>query len=319
MSDRSKSFVVPVLLLGAVVLSSCARRAESPAGDAETAGTTSLGVVEASSYPLSYMAQRVGGPLVEVGFRAAVATDPAYWRPTAEDVLALQSADLVILNGASYESWASTVSLPSSRTVDTSAGFRDRLISIEGGVTHSHGLEGEHTHTGTAFTTWLDPTLAVEQAQAIRDAMIARWPEQRSLFEDGYAELERDLLELDDAFAAAVGEGGGTPVVFSHPVYQYLERRYGLNGKSVHWEADEEPGQAAWTDLGALLADHPAHVMIWEGEPLAETAKRLEGMGVESVVVEPCGNRPVDGDFLDAMKNNVSALERVYGGRAQSS
>jgi len=319
MKNRSIVAAAPALLLALTVLSSCGPRRAEKAGAATAAGSSTIGVVEASNYPLAYMAGRIGGPLVEVRFPAAAVPDPAYWHPSPEDVLALQDADLVVFNGASYEKWATTVSLPSSRTVDTSAAFRDRLIEIAGAVTHSHGLEGEHTHSGTAFTTWLDPTLAVEQAAAIRDAMIGRWPEQRDLFEDGYGKLERDLLEIDGAFAAAIGDGAGTPVVFSHPVFQYLERRYHLDGKSVHWEADETPDEAAWTELEALLADHPAHFMIWEAEPLPAVKERLASMGVESVVFDPCGNRPEQGDFLDVMRRDVAVLERVYGGTAQTS
>ena len=58
--------------------------------------------------------------------------------------------------------------------VDTSAGFRERLIETHGGETHSHGRAGERSHAGTAFTTWLDFSRASEQARAVRDALFRR-------------------------------------------------------------------------------------------------------------------------------------------------
>lgn len=58
-----------------------------------------------TNYPLHSVVQRRASPQLEVRFRAADAPDPAYWRPTAEDVIAMQGVDLVIVNGASYGGW----------------------------------------------------------------------------------------------------------------------------------------------------------------------------------------------------------------------
>lgn len=63
---------------------------------------------------------------------------------------------------------------------------------------HSHGLEGEHEHSGTAFSTWLDMSLAVEQVGAITVALSARWPEYETQLEQSFTALERDLLALDE-------------------------------------------------------------------------------------------------------------------------
>jgi len=53
-----------------------------------------------------------------------------------------QQADLVVLNGAAYAGWVSTVSLPRLRHLDTSKAFKDGFIVGEDTVTHSHGLTG---------------------------------------------------------------------------------------------------------------------------------------------------------------------------------
>jgi zinc transport system substrate-binding protein len=53
--------------------------------------------------------------------------------------------------------------------------------------------------------------------------------------------------------------------------------------------------------------------MIWEGEPLQKSVAKLKEMGIESVVFDPCGNRPDSGDFISVMKANVGNLKRVFG------
>ncbi len=295
-----------ILLLVLVLPAGCSKPGSSTKDErSKSSGVPTVYVV---NYPLEYFAERIGGDLVNVVLPAPADGDPAYWKPGPEEVGRYQEADMILLNGASYAGWVDKASLPQAKTVDTSKGFREQFISLEKEVTHSHGPEGQHAHGGVASTTWLDPMLAIEQARAILDAFAVRWPEHRAEFEAGFAGLEKDLHELDAGFEAAVADHAGAPIVFSHPVYQYLERRYGLNGRSVHWEPGEIPDDKMWAELKKILADHPAKWMVWEGKPAPETASKLEEMGVRSVVFDPCGNVPETGDFLSVMRENVTSL-----------
>ena len=264
------------------------------------------------NYPLQYFAERIGGEHVEVSFPAPPDGDPANWNPDPDSIAAYQQADLILLNGASYAKWVETVTLPTSKLVDTSKGVQERYIIIHGAVVHSHGPEGEHSHGETAFTTWLDATLAIEHTAAIRDAFVAARPEHEAAFHEGFALLEQDLAVLDERIETAVTGGTDVLVVGSHPVYQYLARRYGLAIPSVHFEPDTYPEANGWRDLEHLLEDHAATWMLWEGEPTAPTADRLRAMGLESVVFNPCANRPESGDYLSVMKANAAGIERVF-------
>jgi zinc transport system substrate-binding protein len=262
------------------------------------------------NYPLSYFAERIGGDAIEVVF-PAMEGDPAYWKPQAEDVAGFQGADLILLNGADYAKWITKVSLPSSKMVDTSRGLKDRLIELEGEVTHVHGPGGAHAHGGFAFTTWLDPQLAIEQARVIKDALTKALPEQAESLAERFGALEAELMELDRRFATAMAPHTERPFIFSHPVYQYFSRRYGLNSKSVHWEPDELPTAAMVSALKELLGNHRSRWMIWEGSPSAEAVTLVEEVGLGSLVFDPCGNRPEEGDYFAVMGANVAQLARI--------
>ena len=207
---------------------SVACESSEPIPDVAPDSSASVLSVYTVNYPLQYFAERIGGEHVAVSFPAPVDGDPAYWNPDPDFVAAYQQADLILLNGAGYAKWVTTVTLPTSKLVDTSEGFQERYIIIEGAVVHSHGPDGEHSHGETAFTSWLDPTLAIEHAAAIRDALVAARPEHESAFHEGFAALEQDLAALDERIETAVTGGTDVLVVGSHPVYQYLARRYGL-------------------------------------------------------------------------------------------
>lgn len=264
--------------------------------------------VYAVNYPLAVFAERIGGENVQVVFPAPADVDPAFWKPDADTVVAFQQADLILLNGAGYAKWVDRVSLPLSRMVHTGAALEDQRIQLEDQVTHSHGPGGAHEHGAYAFTTWLDPDLAAAQARIILEALSNRHPDQAAGFQQRFEDLSRDLEQLDLAVQSAADALGDAPVVFSHPVYQYLQRRYALTGKSLHWEPDQAPDDSMWDDLQTLLADFPARLMIWEDTPLPETRQRLESLGLRCVVFNPCGNTPEEGDYLTVMRQNAERL-----------
>lgn len=269
-------------------------------------------VVYTVNYPLQYFAQRIAGDHAEVVLPVPRDVDPAFWQPDAATIGRFQRADVILLNGAGYAKWVSRVSLPRRKLVDTSAGFSDNYIDTEGRVTHSHGREGAHSHAGTAFTTWLDFSQAVEQTRAVRDALSRLMPEQGDTFAGNFLTLERDLLDLDARLKATVARDPARSLIASHPVYQYLTRRYSLNLKSVMWEPDTMAPENEWQVLAELREGHPAAWMLWEGEPAPDIGERLQQLGVQSTVFDPCGNRPGEGDFLSIMFNNLANMERVF-------
>ncbi len=278
----------------------------SGAGPESTDGVLNVYVV---NYPLKYLAERIGGVHVFVRFPAAPDLDPASWRPAADTIAAYQKADLILLNGAGYARWTSFASLPQSKLVDTSAGFEDRYLRVKETVTHTHGPEGDHSHGEIAFTTWLDPQLAIMQAGAIRDAFTKARPENEEDFQRGFEALEVDLLELDRSLEVGFSPARNKPLLASHPIYQYPARRYDLDLKSVHFEPDEDPGGKGWRGLQRILVSHPATWMLWEKKPLDTTAQKLADLGVRIVVFDPCGNEPDEGDFLSVMRSNLHRLQ----------
>jgi len=298
--------ILAAAVVSLLVVGGCGRRQESTQASARFGKP----VVVCANYPLQYFAERIGGRLVQVKFLVPGDVDPAFWEPSPKDIIAMQQADRVLLNGAGYEKWLPQVTLSESRLVDTAAGLHDQLIREEGAVTHQHGPGGQHTHGGVAFTTWLDLSLAGKQAQAVHEALRRMLSDKAADLQARLNSLTNDLTGLDRDLQAWGQSLNGQPVIASHPVYQYFARRYGLNLKSVHWEPDVVPDETGWRELEALLREHPARIMIWEGEPARETVERLMRLEVHSVLFSPCSNVPKQGDFLGVMRSQGAALRQ---------
>jgi len=273
------------------------------------AGPLSVYVV---NYPLKYFAERIGGDHVKVEFPVPPNVDPAYWNPDLANISDFQKADLILLNGAGYAKWVAKVSLSRSKMVDTSRKIKNQYIYTKEAMTHSHGGEGEHAHEDLAFTTWLDLSLAARQAEAIAAAMSRKRPGLRNTFQRNFEALAKDLKTLDNDILRIVSEKPSTPLIVSHPVYDYFARRYGLNIVSVHWEPDTFPDDRQWMDLQKILKEHPAKWMIWEDEPVEQAEDQLKAYGIDNLVFDPCGNVPQQGDFMTVMRRNVDNLGKAF-------
>src|SRR5689334_18862228 len=133
-----KLLVSAAVAILAVTVASCHKPNAGP--DASSSKKAGKPTGFTANYPLQYFAQRIA---------------------------ALQDSDLIILNGATFSKWADKVTLPEARVVDTAAAFRDKFIIVKNAVTHSHGKQGEHSHDGTSFTTWIDFQQAILHATAV--------------------------------------------------------------------------------------------------------------------------------------------------------
>lgn len=301
-----KSTLVAAIFLTAA----CRNEGRQTAAENASPEKTNNALVVTSNYPLYFFATRIaesvdGRP--EIVF-PEIEGDPALWTPSAEQIQLLQAADLVLLNGAGAESWLNLVSLDQRRLHDTSATVASELIPLDDSIQHQHGPEGEHSHQGTAFTTWLDPTLAIAQARSITGALIELSPSSAAQYQGNMAKLEQELGDLDARLNEAFARFDGRPVLFSHPVYQYLQRRYAINGRSVHWEPDEEPSMPDWIELQQLLTKHPAKIMIWEDEPMESSSDRLASADIISVAFHTVANRPAERDYLSVMHANAERI-----------
>ena len=314
---RHPLIIIGTMIAAIVVLSACE---QAPEADPPFQGLDSSAspVIYTVNYPLAYMAARIAGDAATVEFPVPAGVDPAYWRPDAETIGRYQQADLILLNGAGYAAWVQHATLPPGRLVNTSAAVADQYISVDRAVTHSHGPEGDHDHDKLAFTTWFDVEIATAQAQAILHSLIKLLPENEAELRAAFEALALDLRALDESFERAFDDLGYRPFVFSHPVYQYLQRRYDLDAVSVHWEPDRIPTEAQWAELETILQGNPGRLILWEAEPMDQVVDRLRSMGVEIAVFETAGNRPDRGDFQDAMRRNQEALVSAARERSRS-
>ncbi len=300
---------VTVLLL--LVAGGCS--GEPRQSSADPAFAAPRKVIVTTFYPTTYFAQRIVGDAVPVECPLPPDADPEHWVPDDAVVAKLQTASLVVVNGAGFEKWLDRVSLPSSRVVVTTEGLDVPLLHYEKAFTHQHGPGGAHSHEGIDGHTWLDPLLAQHQAKRICEAARGVWPEHAADFADGLAALSNDLQQLDADLRRVTAGLGEWRVCCSHPAYNYLARRYEFPVTNF----DFDPATPLKAEqVKAVQGDGSKPVLlIWESDPASETLSRLGEAGVRSVVYRPAESPPASGDFLTVMRGNVARLRDVLNSR----
>ena len=301
-----KRILLPILFLPSLLWAS--------GGQDRDEGGKTVPQIFTSNYPLYYAVETVLGGRkgeAELLWLFPDDEDPAFWEPSREDLTALQGADLLLFNGAGYEKWRSYAFLEESRIVDSSESFRDLYIDTGEGAVHSHGGGAEHSHGGTAFTLWLDLKQYERQLEAAVPALADIVPERESLLLENQRALQSEIRSLDRAFVEAGVPLKGEILLASHPVYQYFGRAYLGEIKMMLWEPDLYPSEEEWAVLEALKEESSARFMIWEDEPLPETRERLEGLGLELIIIRPGFAMPETGGFMDILKANLEELRRA--------
>ena len=268
--------------------------------------------VYTSCFPVDWLTQRVAGGHAELIHILPPGEDPPDWTPPPEVVGQMQGADLIVINGAGFEGWVATTTLPSGKIVDTSAG--QALIEVED-TTHSHGKDGEHTHKGTDPHTWSNPSVATAQAATIRDALTKADPANAESYGANFDTLAADLASLDVAYQAACEGYDGQVLATSHPAFNYMARRYGLKVANFGFEPDELPSDEAMEHFRHEAGHQGFTVLLWEAAPSGEVKAAFDACGVTSVFLDPLEQPPGGGkyDYLTQARANVTTLEGLFG------
>lgn len=183
---------------------------------ASTATSDRLQVV-ASFYPLYDFASHVAGDRATVTPLVPPGIEPHDWEPTLGDVTRVRSADLLIINGAGFETWADGIG--ARKIVNTSEGME---LVHEG----EHGAVDPHV--------WLDPILAKRQVEAIGAALAQADPDNAQYYGENTASYSAELDSLDSFIRSELSSCEKSEFIAFHDAFGRFAKRYGLEQHAIH-------------------------------------------------------------------------------------
>jgi zinc transport system substrate-binding protein len=310
-------FPITVALLA--LLAGC-DDSHAPTPGAQVAARSPSARVMTTFYPSYYFAKRIAGDAASVECPVPDDADPIFWQPTGEQIARFQSADLIVINGAEYEKWVATASLPMTKLCDTAHAFETELIKFEG-TTHTHGSSGPHSHVGVDGHTWMDPNNAKRQAEQIMLSLARKWPESESGFRDRFVALSADLDKLSARLLGMSDAARKAHIIASHPAYGYIAKRYGWKITTVDLPPDSDPAPDTIAALKSAVAGFGSGpvVLLFESSPKDSVVKALPAQPrVIPVVFEPAetlaaAEQKTGTDYLTVMNRNIDSLSAALG------
>ena len=267
-------------------------------------------VIVTTTPPLTWMAQQVVGDSVTVECPIPDRTNPRLWTPDAAAIKSLQSAGLIVINGAGFEEWVVKTTLPTSRLVDTTAELGEPFIRYENVVVHQHGPDGDQSFEGVDDHTWLDPIIAKHQATRIADAACREWPQHADTFRANLESLHQQLDQLDARFRDLQPAMENVAVVCSHPSYNYVARRYDWNVRNIEIDPSKPIDDEVLKSVQAVQQRKKPTVVLWRSAPDDEVIRQVKEAGFRSVVFET-GEASKDVDFVAMMDRNLDRLRKA--------
>ena len=260
--------------------------------------------VVASFYPIFDFVKKVGGDRVEVSSLIPVGIEPHDYEPTIQQVQNAQTADMLVINGGGFEEeWVKDIH--AEFLLDTSAG-----LNLTG-----HAKEKRNGSIDPHI--WLDPTLAKQQVEKIRDGLIKVDPANTAYYNENANRFISELDSLDRTIKSELSNCEKKDFIAFHNAFSYFASRYSLTQHSIQGvspEAEVLPQRLQQTinlarDMGLdtvyseELADPRFASVIAQEIP---NGKVLVLSPIEGIDKE---EQNAGVDYLDKMKENIENLK----------
>ena len=272
--------------------------------------------VVATFYPLAFFAQEIGGTKIALQQLIPDNTEVHDWQPSLADILELNSADVIIYNGASLDQWFEDDIIP---TIDSS---NKTIIKTSEGVdlleTSQGTSENGHEHADSYDPhTWVSPYTAKQQAQNIYEGLIQKDPANKEYYNEQWQNLKTRLENLDNQFMTGLADKKKTDIFVAHSAFGYLGHRYGFEQHGIIGiSADEQPSAAAYANLVDLMIKYQIYVVyvnpVYSDESAQTLRNELERLTDHDVQIlrlyVMLGN--IDGlDYFGQQEKNLENLK----------
>lgn len=221
--------------------------------DGRAAGGSRLDAVGAEAQYANVVSQ-IGGRYVHVSaVMTNPSTDPHAFEASASVAREVAAAELVVQNGAGYDSFMSTIEQadpnPSRKVVDV-----QRLLGLPSSTRNPH--------------LWYDPATMPAVAAAVARDLAGFEPSHKAYFARRLGTFDRSLSRWTAAIGDLRRRFAGTPVATTEPVVDDMLQAAGIvNRTPFSFQADimngVDPSPQAITSVEGLLAGRKVRALVY--------------------------------------------------------
>lgn len=178
-----------------------------------------LPLVVTSASIFADMTTMVAGGHVRIQSVVPIGGDPHIYEPTPEDVQLVSRADLVLVNGLTFEGWM--------RELIENSGTRAETVTITEGI---GTIESEEYANSSDPHAWMTAKNGLTYVKNIRDALIKLDPFNRKVYEFNAGVYLKQLEDLDQLIFEQIASipAENRVLITSHDAFRYFGRHYGI-------------------------------------------------------------------------------------------
>jgi zinc transport system substrate-binding protein len=263
--------------------------------------------VVASFYPVYFFAQEIGGERAVVKNLTPAGAEPHDYEPTPQDIVAIESSQLLILNGNGLEPWSENIknNLANSSAVIVTAG---EGLATE--IVEEDGAEIKDPHI------WLSPLLASVMVDKIAAGYIAADQVGADYYQANARTLKQKLLDLDANYRQGLSQCKTNDIITTHAAFGYVAKAYGLDQVAISGLSPEaEPTPKALSDVVQFAREHQVKYIFFEelvSPKLAETI--AQEVGATTLILSPLEGLAAEDlaeghDYFSIMQKNLDNLK----------
>ncbi|MEI6728525.1 MAG: zinc ABC transporter substrate-binding protein [bacterium] len=301
--------IVAALILGGILVFNLSSKTITNSNPSKLSVTVSF-------YPLYFLTSQIGGDLVQVNNITPAGSEPHDYEPTSNQIKDIYQSKLFIFNGADLDPWAAKIQSDLEKNNVTAVEITKNLEVLKPLEEEYKSLNSEEEAAQFDPHLWLDPILAIRQAQIITQNLVKADPANKAVYEQNSAQLINKLNQLDQDFKQGLSKCEKNEIITSHNFMQYVAIRYGFKSIPISGiSPDSEPSSQDLSQIAKLVQQKGLKYIFTEslGSPKLSQTVAAE-TGAQTLVLNPIEGLSQDElnkgqDYLTIQRQNLDNLK----------
>lgn len=274
-------------------------------------------------FPLTSFVEQIAGDTVNVESIYPPGVDMHSYEPTQQDMMSYADGDLFMTTSNDLDPVAATI----AETINDDTAIIETALNINSAEVleseHDHDHEDEehdHNHGNLDPHIWLSPTLALQMAESVKDALIEHNPESADSYNENFENLKQEIELIDERLTEITANPVNTDVYISHESIGYLAHQYGFNQIGISGLSNQEPSQQ---ELAQIIEDINAEnipYILYEPNVTSNVtdvirsetdAEPLYFNNLESLTQDD----PADATYQSMMEKNIETLDKALNNK----
>ncbi len=236
--------------------------------------------IVASASMFADMAENIAKDKADIFTIVPIGGDPHIYEATPSDVQLVKSADIIFVNGLSFEGWINELIAYSGSTA--------KVITITEGLRPLQSSEYDNAFDPHA---WMSVKNGYTYIENIYQALADLKPAYRPYFKENYTNYLGELVSLDSYIQKSIASipKEKRVLVTSHDAFEYFGQEYGLQLEAL---------MGISTDAEAIASD------------VARVSSVIQSSGIPAIFIESTINPKMVNQI--AKDNNVSIGGELY-------